>query len=101
MHSSRKNIAFLRLLEPFPESRDTCLADEDLFVGRGSELEHHASAKPQADAGNRLVGHYILAVGAEELAGIELLGQFVECLLEEEGFTVTVRFRKSEAIMGT
>ena len=72
MHSSRKNIAFLRLLEPFPESRDTCLADEDLFVGRGSELEHHTSTKPQADAGNRFVGHDILAVGAEELAGIFL-----------------------------
>lgn len=74
MHSSRKNIVFFRLLEPFPESRDTCLADEDLFVGRGSELEHHTSTQPQADAGNRFVGHDILAVGAEELAGIFLFG---------------------------
>ena len=74
MHSSRKNIVFFRLLEPFPESRDTCLADEDLFVGRGSELEHHTSTKPQADAGDRLVGYNVLAVGTEELAGIFLFG---------------------------
>ena len=74
MHSSRKNIAFLRLLEPFPESRDTCLAEEDLFVGIGTEQEHHTSTIPQADAGYRFVGHDLLAVGAEELAGIFLFG---------------------------
>ena len=50
----------------------------------GCELKHHTPAKPEAHAGNRLVGNDVLPVGPEKVAGVELFGQLVESLLKVE-----------------